>query len=345
MELLTQRIVALGLSGTRQQGDGIDFGDPAGESARAVDGTVVIPLLHLSYLRASGPDADAFLQGQLSNDLRQLSTTQAQLSSYSTPKGRVLALFTLLRLADASVLMETQASVAAETLKRLRSFVLRSKLRVDDAGDDALALGIAGPDAPQLLAGAGLPEPSAAWDTLTTGDILVVRRPGVGHRFSVHGPATALAARWQAWSTSATPAGTATWRLLDILSGMPSVHAQTREQFVPQMLNLDVIGGISFTKGCYPGQEIVARLHYLGTAKRRMVRARITGPDVPAPGTAIIVAGGDGQAVGEVVDAAVHPQGGVVMLAVLQTAQMNSTALQLGAAETARPLTAIETLV
>jgi folate-binding protein YgfZ len=345
MDRLTPSIAALGLSGVRIDAEGIDFGDPAAESAAARDRTTVTPLLQLSWLRATGPEAELFLQGQLSNDIRELSVSRAQLSSYNTPKGRVLALFTLLRQVDGTILLETQSSVAAETLKRLRMFVLRSKLKLDDAGDEALALGLAGPAATALLAEAGLPAPAATLDAAAAGDVIVLRRAGVQPRFSIHGPAARLAGLWQRWSTTATPVGSAAWRLLDILAGVPTVHAQTREQFVPQMLNLDLSGGISFTKGCYPGQEIVARLHYLGTAKRRMVRARIEAGELPAPGAPIALIGGDGQAVGEVVDAAQDPGRGIVLLAVLQTAQEGSTALSLGPAAAPRALTAIETLI
>lgn len=304
-----------------------DFDFPA--TAPALDDTVVVPLAHLGVFRAAGAECDSFLQNQLSNDVRELANGRAQLSSYNSPKGRVLDLPTLRRDGDA-VLLETRAETLPATLKRLRMFVLRSKVTMEDASASQPALGLAGPGAAALLAQAGLPVPEQDW-ALAAGDgIDVLRRPGAAPRFSLHAAPPRLEALWHMLSAAARPAGTARWRLLDILAGLPAIRPETADHFVAQMLNLDRLGGISFSKGCYPGQEIVARMHYLGNLKRRMFLGYTEAAEVP-PGTAIHVAG-EAQAAGEVVESAPHPQRGRALLAVLQLSQAGAE-LRLGGAD------------
>jgi tRNA-modifying protein YgfZ len=304
----------------------------------ALDDTVVVPLAHLGVFRAAGADCDSFLQNQLSNDVRELSPTRAQLSSYNSPKGRVLDVLSLRRDGD-GVLLETRASTLPATLKRLRMFVLRSKLTLEDVSGAQSALGLAGPRAEQLLRQNGLPVPAQDWEHASADGVTVLRRPGLSPRFSLHTSAPATEELWNKLAADARPAGTAHWRLLDILAGLPAIRPETADHFVAQMLNLDRLGGISFGKGCYPGQEIVARMHYLGNLKRRMFLGFTAGE--AQPGAAIHVAG-ETQAVGEVVDSAPHPQRGRALLAVLQLSHAGGE-LRLGNAEGAA--LAVEPLV
>lgn len=272
-------------------------------------------------LRASGADATAFLQGQLSSDLRLLSETRAQISSYNSPKGRMLALPHLIRTPD-GILIELHASVAAATLKRLRMFVLRAKVTLDDAAAELQTLGLIGEGAAQWLHEQGLPAPTAPLDSADdpARRITVVRRLGALPRYSLTAPPDVLAA----FGTG--DAIDLAWRRADIDAGVPVVTAQTSDHFVAQMANLDLLGGISFDKGCYTGQEIVARLHYLGQLKRRMFQARIDGP-APLPGSDVRAGDGD-SAVGEIVDAVDDGNGSVASL-VLQLAHAQRDDLQL----------------
>jgi folate-binding protein YgfZ len=313
----------------------IDTGDFAfaavpAEAAAALRETVVSPLVQLGAIRAAGTDAESFLQSQLSNDLRQLTPGRVQLSSYNSPKGRVLDLFALRRAGEpqgAVFLLETRRDTLPASLKRLRMFVLRSKLTLEDAGAATFALGLAGPDAATLLQQAALPLPAQDWDCADDADVSVVRRPGA--RYSLHGSPERLAALWPRLAAQARPVGTAAWRLLDITAGLPAIRPETADHFVAQMLNLDQLGAISFSKGCYPGQEIVARMHYLGNLKRRMFLCRTEGAEA-LPGQEIYAEGGE-SAAGEVVHAAPHPEGGTALLAVLQLAQA-AAPLRLGTA-------------
>ena len=296
----------------------LDFGDAQGELHAALTETVVSPLLHLGTLRAQGADTDTFLQGQLSNDLRLLTTRRAQLSSYNSPKGRVLALLALMRAADGGVLLELRRDLLEATLKRLRMFVLRSKLVLDNASDRLPILGIAGPQAEPLLAALGLDTPQANWDCVSAEGLTAVRRPGGTPRFSLHGEEARIAAAWELLSARARAVGTEAWRLLDLTAGLPSIGPATVDQFIAQMLNLEQLGAISFTKGCYPGQEIVARLHYLGNLKRRLIAGVTAIP--PEEGAALYAAGAgtDAAPVGYISDSCRHPADGALALAVVQ---------------------------
>jgi len=281
-----------------------------------------LPLTELGFLRVEGVDAESFLQGQLSSDLRKLSLEQAQISSYSTAKGRVLALPHLIRTPDGAVLLELPRTLLDSTLARLRMFLLRAKATLQLP--DLAAIGIWGSDAEQWLRSAGLtsPETPLACAHHTSSGLSVLRRLGDGTpRYSVFGPTAAVRELRrdlpaEAWNTDFD-----LWRLADIEAAVPTVLPQTRELFIPQMLNLDLLGGIGFEKGCYTGQEIVARLHFLGQVKRRMFVTAIPGP-CPAPGAGIVTA--DGQAAGEVVDAMTIKPGDCRATSVIQLSHRQS---------------------
>lgn len=265
--------------------------------------TLVIPLAHLALIEAAGADAAAFLQGQLSNDVRKLGATRAQLSSCNSPKGRMLAVLHLLRRDEVFVL-ELHRSLLESILKRLKMFVLRSKVTLAEMSGHAL-YGLAGPEAAPVLADLGLPAPAAALDCAWSGDVCVTRRIGQTPRYTLLAPrATDLAQRLAERAQAGTVED---WTHLEIEAGVPTVYPETQDHFVAQMCNLDTLGGISFDKGCYTGQEVIARVHYRGAVKRHMGLQRLEGP-VPAPGTKLET--------GEVVDAVAHPEGGTMALVV-----------------------------
>ena len=257
-----------------------------------------MPLEQLGFIEVRGADAETFLQGQLSNDVRELSPARGQLSSYNSPKGRMLAVLHLFRHDDA-IYLELHRSVLEATLKRLRMFVLRSKVTLEDASQRWAALGLAAPEASAALQHAGLPLPQRAMDLAWKDGIAVLRRHGETPRYTVSGPRGQL--------PDLPAMDDAMWRLTQIEAGVPTVYPQTSDRFVPQMCNLDALGGISFNKGCYTGQEIVARVHYRGAVKRHMVQTRLPTPP-PEPGTKLEQ--------GEVVDAAPLADGGSIALLV-----------------------------
>ena len=231
----------------------------APSSAPCPDFDGAVALSAWGVIRARGPDAAAFLNGQLTQDMLQLGAAQARLAGYCSPKGRLLATFIAWRAAEDQILLACRADLLAATLKRLSMFVLRAKCRLDDASADWPLYGLAGASADALLGAA--PDD---WSVAPQGAARLIRLPSAdGHSRALWAGAEPPPA------ASLPPLPPAAWRWLEVRSGLPRVSAATADQFVPQMLNLELLGGVNFKKGCYPGQEVVARSQYRGTLKRR----------------------------------------------------------------------------
>ncbi len=287
------------------------FGDPQRELEAARSRAVVCPLNHFELLRFSGTDAHTFLQGQLTCDVLQVTPTAARYGGYCTPKGRLIADFLLTRMPQA-YLMHLPADSWAMLAERLRKFVLRTKVEI--GRETALhAIGIAGPDAVGLLRQCVGEPPRLPLESVQHAGASMLRLPGAA--FLAIAREADMAGLWDELARQATPAGMDSWNWLQIHAGIPWITAATREQFVPQMVALDAIGGVDFQKGCYPGQEVVARTRYLGEVKRALRFGHGEGP--AAAGDALLRA--DGLSVGMVVNAAPAPDGGTDLLAVVQT--------------------------
>lgn len=292
---------------------------PAGPDAAAraaLDGSIRAVLDDRGLLAFSGNDAVSFLHGQLSSDVRGLAAGESQLTSYSDARGRVLAVARLYREAD-RLLLELPAQGLEPLRRQLERYVLRAHVDITDVSADIARVGVAGESAAVVLAGVSgdLSEGDAA-DRCVGSGIRVVRVPGPRPRWQVLGPPEAVQSLWETLGTQIPAFGARAWRLMEIEAGIPTVRAGARGRFVAQMLNLDRLGAVDFAKGCYPGQEVIARTRNLGRIKRRMqlLRARAAdGP--PAPGTTVHAGGADA---GEVVDAEAHPDGGTLLLAVLR---------------------------
>lgn len=276
-------------------------------------------LLDLSYkglIRASGVDVVTFLQGQLSTDIEQLYISSTHLSSWNTAKGRVVSLIRLFRRDD-DIYLALPGGLKATVLKRLSMYVLRSKVTLTDASDEFGCLGLIGDDAPALLAEAGIPVPSQPNAATHTKALHVLRLFGELPRYALYGPEDMLGALKKNWEPATSPGTEDEWALRRILAREPTVHPETSEHFVAQMLDLDKLGGIDFKKGCYIGQEIIARAQYRGGVKRHMVRAESHTATRLKPGTDIH-AKGQAAPVAEVVDARLDEHGICQMLMVVQ---------------------------
>lgn len=304
------------------------FGNPERELRATAQGDVLVELSPLSILRAHGDDAQSFLQGQFSNDIRQVSETRSQLSAYCNPKGRMLAILRVFRIGEAYCLQLPNA-LAEATLKRLRMFVMRAKVKIDLADAELSRIGLSGPNAERLIIATLGAAPAASDDFLNVNGVTVLRLPGPHARFEILAAPEKMLALWPQFATQAAPAGAAAWAWFDIMAGIPNILPGTVEEFVPQMANLDLVGGVSFTKGCYPGQEIVARMHYLGRLKQRMLRAHVETPEPPLPGMPVFSPDLPGQSTGSVLDAQRSPDGGYDLLAVVHLSSREAGALHL----------------
>src|SRR5690606_4764143 len=203
-------------------------------------------------------------------------TAQARLAGYCSPKGRLLASLLIWRNAD-GILLQIPREIQPAVQKRLQMFILRAKAKLADVGDEHVMLGLAGPAAASALM-PWFPElPLAIYDKIDTDAGTLIRHPnafGIPRHQWITTPARAVQA-WPQLAPVLQPAPPDAWQLADIEGGVPQITAATQEQFVPQMINFELIGGVNFKKGCYPGQEIVARSQYLGKLKRRMMHARV----------------------------------------------------------------------
>jgi folate-binding protein YgfZ len=257
----------------------------------------------LGLILVTGEDADDFLQNQLSNDISHIDEAQFQLSSYSTPKGRLLAIFKVIRISNGFLLV-MPASLVTPLLQRLQMFVIQAKVNLADASGHFARFVLQTNDS-QVLKHSLLP---AKVGTVIANDsvIAIQLEPLDGeNRYLVlclsENEAISL---WEAFSHYLQSASFDAWRLSEIKSGTPVIYPQTSEDFVLQMSNLDLLGGVSFKKGCYPGQEIVARMHYLGKLKRRMFLASLETDICPLPGDPITKNGAnEADGSGKVVDA------------------------------------------
>ncbi len=286
-------------------------------------------LSSLGLVVIDGEDALPFLQGQLTNEVRQLPTNQWGVGAYCSPKGRMIADFRILRLAE-RVVLQLPAATQALLLKRLPMFVLMAKVKIAEASAELTSFGAWGDavgDALRAQLGELPSEPGAllAWEG---GAIL--RLAGEPSRWLLVGQSHTLQPLWQAVAPVATITGFDSWQLLEIRAGYPSIQAATSEAFVPQMCNLQLLGGISFTKGCFVGQEVVARMKYLGKLKRRMYYATVTCEQRPQPGDELFsAASSSGQGAGSVVVAAPSPAGGYELLVVCEIAAFEQGTLHL----------------
>ncbi|MBK5963176.1 folate-binding protein YgfZ [Thiocystis minor] len=287
-------------------------------------------LSHLGLIAVRGADADTFLQGQLTNDIREVTATHTHLSGYCSQKGRLLASFRVMRIAD-TLYLQTPAERSPDALKRLRIFILRSKVVLEDASNDLIRIGIAGDRLADLLAGQGLILPERDNDCASDETLSVIRLPGAIPRCEILGPFAAIGPLWDQLAGQATPANRLDWTLLDVRAGIPNIHSQTAEVFIPQMINLQLIDGVSFHKGCYTGQEVVARMQHLGKIKRRMYLAEVDSPAPPQPGEELHAPSSTSQqAAGWVVDAAPIDEGRHALLAVVEVSAAEGGEVRLG---------------
>lgn len=280
-------------------------------------------------LYVGGDDATEFLQNQLSNDIRQIDQSRSQLSAFSNAKGRMIGLFRVIAI-EGGYLLLMPRSLLVTVQEKLQRFVLMSRVILADISNDFARISV--------TIDAGQPAPDDSWpsdiDAVHQTDSLIsVRLPAAEGRqrwLLLSTDAAEAIALWSRLSADLAVNGPEHWRLQNIDAGIPSLYPETSEAFVLQMANLQYINGVSFKKGCYPGQEVVARMQYLGKLKRRMYRAEIDSDQAPAPGDELAAKdaeGSDGS--GKVVDAVSLGNGSSRMLFVARIDRAESDDLKL----------------
>ncbi len=281
----------------------------------------IAPLPHLGVIRAAGEQAAEFLQGQLTQDLVLMKPGEAGLAGYCNAKGRLLASFVACKRAPDEIWLVCSRDLLARTLKKLAMFVLRSKVRLSDASDELALYGLIGDAASSIAAGAVQSSAGGQNDA----EFLAALPPA----------GDAPRALWIGPASSAPPTGhalsPALWDWAAVQSGVATVSAPVIEAFVPQMLNYESVGGISFKKGCYPGQEVVARSQFRGAIKRRAFIGQVDG--AAQAGQEVFSAADPGQPLGLVAQAAEAPEGGTAVIVSIQLAAAQATDLRVGATD------------
>ncbi len=294
-------------------------------------GAVFADLAPLGLIAFSGEDTTTYLQGQLTNDVRKLAAGAAQYSGFCSPKGRLLASF-LLWNKDGETYMQLAGELQEAIQKRLSMFILRSKVKARDARAELVRIGVAGNAAARLI--------ESTLGALPPTDMSVAHTPAgsvirlAAERYQIVTTAESAATFSATLERDASQIDYPAWQWLEIRAGIPTILPATQEQFVPQMVNFDLTNSVNFQKGCYTGQEIVARTQYLGKLKRRMYL--VHSGSSAAPGDELYSADMEGQASGMIVNAQPGPNGGWDALAVVQISSAGAHPIHLKSLDGAR---------
>ena len=292
---------------------------PLSSPAATLAAQGVARLTHLGVIQVDGEDAARFLHGQLTHDFALLGLSEARLAAFCSAKGRMQASFIGFKRSHDQILLVCSRDLLPATLKRLSMFVLRAKAKLSDASDAFALWGLAGNAVPAAL-------PAAPWSQMREGDASVVRL------YPADGAPRAL---WVAPLDAPAPAGDVMsedlWRWMDVKSAVATLSQPVFEAFVPQMLNYESVGGVNFKKGCYPGQEVVARSQFRGTLKRRAYL--VHSAEALTVGQEVFHSSDAEQPCGTVVQAAAHPAGGFDAIVSMQTSAALDGSLHAGAAD------------
>lgn len=296
----------------------------------------IAPMDDLALIKAEGIDAASFLHKQLTNDVEHLSMTQARLAGYCSPKGRLMATFLMWRDAE-SIFLQLPRAISATLQKRLQMFVMRAKVTLLDASDDQLTLGLGGRNAAAALATwfDALPDAPYAKIDHALGTLLRVADACGAPRYQWLMSGATAQSVWPVLAATLAAGDDAAWMLSQVHAGVPQIDAATQEKFVPQMVNFELLGGVNFKKGCYPGQEIVARSQYLGKLKRRTTLVTIDDMAAKA-GDNLFAISDPEQPCGMIVNAAPNGAGGIDALVEIKLAAIDEASIHLGAQDGAR---------
>jgi folate-binding protein YgfZ len=269
------------------------FGHAELERFLIKNGPVVTSLTHQALIKVSGSEALTFLQAQLTSDVNTVTESQAQFSAYCDPQGQVLANFLIFKYKD-DYYLNFDGSLAEAILKRLTMFVLRSDVKLTDVSNELIQVGFAGEFADldvQRRLSTKIKEVFESGQVQLEGmqDIIVVKVPGPYHKYALFGPAEQMIEAWKKIRDNSDVTNNYDWNLLNIAAGVPEVTNATSGQFIAQFFNLDKFDAVNFKKGCFPGQEIIARIHYRGKVTKRMLRIHLNEVLALLPGETLIL--------------------------------------------------------
>jgi tRNA-modifying protein YgfZ len=287
--------------------------------------TLNAPEGELAVIRARGADAGSFLQGQLTNDVLLMKTDEARLAAWCSAKGRMLASFIVVKLSSEEFLLILSRDLLAATLKRMKMFVLRAKCELVDASGEVCVEGLAGVAARNAM---NKVAPHAGFIPVirpNESEMMVILP--LGHMASQN-VSRALRIRMTPAQGNSDTQHLAVWNALEISSGIARINTAVSEAFVPQMLNYESVGGVNFKKGCYPGQEVVARSQFRGTLKRRAYI--VTSAEPLQAGQEVFDSRDPDQPCGQIAQAAAHPAGGFIAIVSMQISAHDSPTLHAG---------------
>lgn len=271
-------------NGAQQDSQGLFyFNDEASENRKAPVTDAICDLSHFSTLVIAGEDARSFMQGQFTNDVEQVNASTSQLSAFCNNKGRMIANFRLFEHNN-NVFMTLRSDLVDPSIEHLQKYILRAQVVIQDVSDQLVHLGVSGSNAKELLS-SYIENIDEAVDSISHNeDYVAIRVAGPVPRYEVFCSCEQAKFLWQGITQRAAAINSSAWNYLNIQAGIPYIDMNTSEEFVPQMANMELINGVSFTKGCFTGQEIVARTHYLGKQKRRTYRIKIISDTTPKAG-------------------------------------------------------------
>lgn len=305
-----------------------NFGLTVADEQSAYSDLILADLSHYALIEASGDDVIEFLQGQLTHDIKLVTNDMGQLSAYCNPKGRILANFRIFQR-QGHYFLRLRSVLIEATLKRLRMFVMRSNVELVNSSDELIRIGVAGVNATSKLSNIFKNLPENTDESTTENEITIIKLAGALPRFEIHGSIAKIKELWGKLQADSTLVGENSWNLLTIRAGIPEIVSETVEAFVPQMVNLQAINSLSFTKGCYPGQEVVARMHYLGKLKRRLFICSAESNTLPIPGESIVTNDENEQKVGQIVTSSWSGDKKIELLAVLQIEKAKNEVLHI----------------
>ena len=291
----------------------------------------------IAVISATGVDASSFLHSQLTNDIKSLSANHACLAGYCTPKGRMLASMLVLKTVvdnEETLLLEVPGELQEALQKRLQMFVMRAKVKLSNLTPTLSLLGILGDECAQRISTWFPILPSAPYQFISNsaGTLLRLADANQVARYQWIADSAVAEQIWPALRADLPALPQHVWARTEILAGIPHISLATQEKFVPQMINYELIGGVNFKKGCYPGQEIVARTHYLGKQKRRMVLAHIASSEVLS-GMEVFASSDSSQPCGMVVNAELDQSGGSDCLIEIKTTYLQDEVVRLSSGE------------